>query len=182
MTSLTALFRRMLHGMLPAACKTCGMPLTDDPNPFFCRSCWGHITPLAGPVCPRCGRPFASATALTHSPRHLCGACRVHKPAYTLARSAYPYRPPLQDAIRLFKYQRKVTLAPALGDLLCARAHLLEFAELLIPVPLHPSRLREREFNQALLLADRLARHTGLPCDPHNLVRRRDTPSQTELS
>jgi ComF family protein len=106
----------------------------------------------------------------------------LHKPAYARAWSLYPYVPPLQDAIRLFKYRGKVTLAAALGDLMNAAIREAPAVDLVMPVPLHPSRLREREFNQSLLLADRLSRRHGLPLSYDNLVRVRRTASQTDLS
>lgn len=182
MPSLPAVIRHILHLVLPVTCKACGVVLTDDPVPFFCRTCWGGITPIIGPVCPRCGRPFPSAVALEHSPHHLCGACRKRPPAYTQAWSLYPYMPPLQDAIHLFKYHGKVALAAALGDLMCAAVRHPWEVDLLMPVPLHPSRLREREFNQSVLLADRLNRRLRLPLSYDNLIRIRRTDPQSGLS
>ncbi len=176
------LIRRLVHAVLPVDCAACGAPLSDDPVPFFCRLCWAHITPLHGPVCARCGAPFASGPALTHSPGHLCGACRLRPPSYTRAWSNYPYEPPLQKAIQLFKYEGKVTLAGALGGLMVDDTCPLPGGDVVMPVPLHPSRLRDREFNQSLLLADAVARRLRLPVSYSNLVRLRETAPQTTLS
>ncbi len=93
-----------------------------------------------------------------------------------------PYAPPLQDAIGLFKYHRKVSLAAALGDLLCEGLAELASPDAIIPVPLHERRLREREYNQALLLADYIARRLRVPVSYDNLIRTRETAAQTELS
>jgi ComF family protein len=182
MAGLPAVIRQLLHLVLPVVCTACGVRLSDDPVPFFCRTCWSRIRPLDGPMCARCGRPFPSQVALTYSPTHLCGPCRKRRPAYTQAWSLYAYAPPLQDAIRLFKYHGKVILATALGDLMCAALRRAPDADVLMPVPLHPSRLREREYNQAILLADRLNRQLGLPLSYDNLVRVRRTDPQTDLS
>ena len=182
MQTLAAIMRQVMHALLPVECAGCDVALGDDPIPFFCRRCWEGITPLHGPVCARCGHPFASPVALLYSPAHLCGACRLRPPSYTHARSAYPYAPPLREAITLFKYKGKVALANALGDLMWAAWHDVQDVDLLMPVPLHPARLREREFNQSLLLVDRLNRRLRLPVSHHNLVRRRQTPPQTELT
>ena len=182
MLTVAALTRRLLHAVLPVDCAACRTPLTDDPVPFFCRSCWSSIQPLSGPSCPRCGRPFSSPETLVYSPGHLCGPCRAHPPAYTQAWSAYPYIAPLHDALLLFKYRKKVSLAKALGDLLQDAAPPFPHLDIVIPVPLHPTRLREREYNQSLLLADRLNRRLRLPLSYDNLVRSRHTPPQTELS
>jgi len=182
MTSLASALRRLLHAILPVNCAACGVALTDDPVPFFCRTCWDTIHPLAGPACPGCGLPFASEVALTYSPDHRCLACRQDPPAFTRAWSCYAYEPPLQQAIHLFKYRGKIMLAGALGALLRnARPDMPEI-DLLMPVPLHPVRLREREYNQSLLLADELNRDLRLPLAYDNLVRLRATPPQTELS
>ena len=162
-------------------CAGCAAPLSDDPVPFFCRACWAQVAALGGPACPRCGKPFAAATALAYSPGHLCEACRKRPPAYTQAWSAFRYAPPLQEAIHLFKYRGKVSLAKALGELMQAAGPPAS-VDVLMPIPLHPARLREREFNQALLLADRLGAAWRLPVSCHNLSRIRLTASQTELS
>lgn len=177
-----SLVRRLLHAVLPAACAACGRALTDDPVPFFCRTCWAGIKPLTQPSCPRCGLPFASGVALTYSPDHRCLSCRQRPPAFTRAWACYPYEPPLQQALHLFKYRGKVVLAAALGKLLREAWRQAPEVEVLMPVPLHPSRLRAREYNQALLLADELNRALRLPLAYNSLVRVRATRPQTELT
>jgi ComF family protein len=94
----------------------------------------------------------------------------------------FPYLPPLQDAICLFKYRGRVSLAKPLAELMIAALpHPIEI-DLIVPVPLHPSRLREREFNQALLLADRLARHLAKPLVYTSLERMVPSDPQSTLS
>ena len=176
------LVRRALHAVLPVECDACGVALTDDPVPFFCRSCWATIRPLGGPACPSCGLPFASDVALTYSPEHRCLSCRLDPPTFTQAWAYYAYEPPLQQAIHLFKYRGKIVLGGALGTLLRKAWHHPPEIDILMPVPLHPSRLRDREYNQSLLLADELNRDLRLPLVYDNLVRLRATPAQTELS
>ena len=82
----------------------------------------------------------------------------------------------------MFKYHSKVALADALGELMGTAFRDSPDVDMLLPVPLHASRLREREFNQSLLLADRLHRRLGVPLSYGNLVRLRDTQPQTELT
>jgi ComF family protein len=182
MPLLTTALRRLLHAVLPMSCAMCKTPLDDDPVLFFCRTCWSTVRPIAGPACPHCGLPFASDVTLTHSPDHLCQPCRERPPAFTRAWAGYFYEPPLQDAIHLFKYRGKVALAGTLGALFRESWKDRPEADLLMPVPLHPSRLRSREYNQALLLADELNRALRLPLSYDNLVRVRATPPQTELT
>jgi ComF family protein len=179
---LATALRRLLHVVLPVDCRACGRALDDDPVPFFCQECWATIQPLCGPCCPRCGRPFRSTISLLHSPTHFCSACRSRRPAFTRAWSLYPYVTPLKEAIALFKYQRKVILADALANLMGAALPALPEVDVVMPIPLHPSRLREREFNQSLLLADRLARRLELPMSCLDLLRIRETVPQTELT
>jgi ComF family protein len=88
----------------------------------------------------------------------------------------------LQDAIALFKYQGKVALADSLGTLLAQALPETCEVDQLIPVPLHPNRLRHREFNQSLLLADRIAPILRRPVSCRNLIRILDTDPQTTLS
>jgi ComF family protein len=180
--TLNTALQRLLHAILPVDCAACGQALDGDPVPFFCRVCWGTIKPIDGPCCPRCGRPFRSTVALQYSPQHLCGACRSHRPAFTRAWSLYPYVPPLQEAITLFKYRRKVSLVGALAELMRAALPQFPDVDVVMPVPLHPDRLREREFNQSLLLADRVGCILQRPVYYKDLLRVRQTVPQTELT
>lgn len=176
-----SILRRVSRLVLPSDCTACGQPLTDDPTPFFCRQCWALIRPLQGPSCPRCHRPFASSFATVFSPTHECHDCRSRKPHYTHVWAAYAYCPPLQNAIALFKYRGKVALADSLAALLVRALPQRLDTDLLIPVPLHPNRLRSREFNQSLLLADRVGAILRRPVSYRNLVRIVDTDAQTTL-
>lgn len=181
-TTFSALARRAFRLLLPADCTTCGTSLTDDPQPFFCRSCWALHRPLHAPWCPRCHRPFASPVASLYSPAHECSDCRTKPPAYTQAWSLYPYCPPLQDAIVVFKYRGKSMLASHLASLMIrAWPNECHDIDLVMPVPLHPARLRTREFNQSLLLADHISQFLRKPLSFTCLVRTLDTDPQTTL-
>ncbi len=179
---LPGLLRHTVRFFLPADCATCGVPLTTDSVPLFCTTCWDTIAPLKLARCSQCDRPLPSPVALTYSPAHRCHHCTVRPPAYLKAWTLYPYLPPLQDAICLFKYREKVSLAKPLGRLLLDALPAGLDADLVIPVPLHPTRLREREFNQSLLLADRVAKHLSRPLSFTNLVRTAPSEPQSTLS
>jgi len=136
------------------------------------------------PWCDRCGVPVGP----TAQPR-LCPSCLHHPPRFASARAAALYRPagpglnppaPLAVAIQRLKYARRRALADALGHLLAARYPFAADA-LLIPVPLHVTRLRERGFNQAVLLARRLGRMRKLTVASRALVRTRATHAQPGL-
>ena len=174
--------RQLLRFVLPVECLSCGHSLSTDPIPFFCAACWRSIRTLQQPVCVRCDQPFISPAATTYTPNHQCQQCQKQPPHFQRAWTLFPYLPPLRDAICAFKYRRKLTLARPLAQLMInALPHGLD-ADVIIPVPLHPARLRTREFNQSLLLADQLGRHLSLPVSATNLVRTAVTDPQTALS
>jgi len=179
---LPGLLRHTVRFFLPADCAACGIPLTDDPVPLFCTACWHTITPLALSRCSQCDRPLPSPVALTYSPAHRCHHCTVRPPAYLKAWTLYPYLPPLQHAICLFKYRGKVSLTRPLGQLMIKGLPVSLEADLVIPVPLYPSRLREREFNQSLLLADQVAKYLDRPLSFTNLIRTAPSEPQSTLS
>jgi ComF family protein len=122
-----------------------------------------------------------SPLALRYSPTHLCSDCRIKRPALTRAWSLYPYASPLREALGLLKYQKKYGLADSLCRLLTAALPPDLDVDVIMPVPLHPVRLREREFNQSLLLAQAISRRLGANLSYTNLVRIRDNAPQTSL-
>jgi ComF family protein len=175
-------WQSLLSLILPARCHTCRRYLRHEENPCFCRDCWDTISLINGACCPRCGKPFASEAALSHSPGHLCGNCRERLPHFDHAVAAGWYEGVLAEAIHLFKYRGRTLLARPLGAFLIDAMKRLPTVDCLVPVPLHPSRLREREFNQALLLCDFVKAESGLPVIPDGLERVRETPPQIGLS
>ncbi len=179
--SLRGYLLQTLRLLLSIECAHCGVPLRSDPITYFCSRCWESISVSPLVRCTRCDRPFTSPVATTYSPNHLCQACRKHPPAFTRAWTLFPYVPPLQDAICLYKYRGKVDLAIPLARLMITHMPPLSSVDVTIPVPLHERRLREREFNQSLLLADRIASHLKIPLSYSNLVRIISSPAQTTL-
>jgi len=117
-------------------------------------------------------------------PDHLCGRCLLKEPPFDAARSYGVYEAVLHDAVHAFKYGGNLTLGEQLGRLM-ARHEYPSFRirdyELLVPVPLHPRRLRQRGFNQSVLLAREISKHRGIPLDFLALRRVIDTESQAGL-
>lgn len=175
-------FRSAVHLVFPETCAVCRHDLDRDVVPFFCDLCWSMIEPLRGPACPRCHLPFKSPAAIVGSPTHTCGACRARPPAFTQAWGLYPLQSPLQDALWLYKYHGKVSLAPPLARLFATAFPSSPSADVIAPVPLSPERLRHREYNQSLLLAAHLSRSMNLPLSYGNLIRVKDTEAQTTLT
>lgn len=177
----------LLDLLYPPRCRSCREPLLSHPSDCFCARCWEKIRLATHPLCPLCGRPFLD----TGGDDHLCGVCIARRPRFTRARAWACYtsddndRHPLRDVVQRFKYGRKVSLGKPLGRLMaigCREAFVENQPDLLIPVPLHPKRLRWRGFNQSVVLAREVSRIWNLPMDPTFLVRAKETPPQTQLS
>ena len=175
-------YRQAIRFVLPVACIGCGRSLTTDPIPFFCQDCWNQIVPLTGPSCSRCDQPFVSPAAISSTPDHQCQNCLERPPAYQRAWTLFPYLPPLQGAICAFKYRGKFSLGTPLGTLMAGALPPELDVDLIVPVPLYAARLRGREFNQSLLLADRLSRHLKKPVSVSCLIRVLPTDPQTTLT
>jgi ComF family protein len=112
-----------------------------------------------------------------------CDACRRRSPAYDCARSVFVYDGPIREAIHALKYHGRRAAAGPLGVLLAQRAprDAIRGVDSVVPVPLHPSRLITRGFNQAELIARPLAALLGVPCVARALRRSHHDRSQAEL-
>ncbi len=176
------LLRRLFDILLPTSCSYCNSSVGDSPIPFFCSSCWNDFAVLRGPLCPQCGRQFPSPETLAHSPEHRCLECRQDTPLFDQALSVGYFEGPLREAIHQFKYRPCRSLGKPIADWMVGHLLPIQSVDLVLPVPLHRSRLRERGFNQAVLLAARLAEHFSLALCYDNLVRIRPTRPQVELT
>lgn len=151
--------------LFPPHCLGCGVG-----GSFLCSSCQEALPRLNPPYCERCGLPVAEGD--------LCATCQVSPPALDGLRSPFLFQGVVRQAIHCLKYQNLRAVAWPLGQLLgeCLRVYPLP-VEVLVPVPLHPKRLRQRGYNQSALLA----RATGLPV-VEGLIRLRDTPPQARTA
>jgi ComF family protein len=182
-----ARFAWTVDWLYPPRCRACGAWICGRDAEFFCDRCWRDVQRVAGPMCDICGRPFPNASGDDHT----CAACLDRPPAFTRARAwaCYPgdhhAEHPLRRVVQKFKYGRKVSLGKPLGRLLASGCgEFLKECEpdLILPVPLHPKRLRWRGFNQSVLLAREVSRATNVPLDPFTLYRSKETLPQTQLS
>jgi ComF family protein len=186
LTILRGLGRGLLELGFPARCAACGARLGE--GQALCDLCALSLEPPGPAACGRCGEPLAGAPPPGVDPR--CGRCLAAPPAFTVARARYRHEGAVATAIRRFKFGDHPELAGPLGALLAPAlgAALAAGAEVVVPVPLHPRRLREREYNQALLLAARAVRHLGrggvaAPAPERAALRRvRDTDPQIGLT
>lgn len=165
--------------LFPRACPGCERLLSPGLGSWLCASCRAAIVPLTGSRCMRCSVPLPA-------PASLCHRCLHSPPAYSTCCAVGLYLPtadglnPLAAAIQALKYRRQRALAGTLGVLLAER-YPFSGTAVLVPVPLHRTRLRARGFNQAALLAAVVARRRGLAVAPRALARVRATESQPGL-
>lgn len=176
--TLARLGTATLDALLPPHCLTCEAPVQRQGTQ--CGACFRLLTRVTAPLCPRCGVPFLHAGQA--GPGGLCPGCLARPPAFDQARAALRYDAGAQKLVLPFKHADRTELARPLAAMMAqAGAALLARADLLAPVPLHWRRLVARRYNQAALLAHRLARGAGKPCIPDLLRRARATPPLGEL-
>lgn len=168
----------------PAPCEMCRDVLVSASPLPICEKCRAALAPLGRPVCELCGRPLASETVLdAANPR--CFACRQNLYGFDAARSYGAYSDEMVKAITLLKYHRLTRLGGWFAEKLKVTAEANSIvceADVLVPVPLHPARRRERGYNQTELIARPLARLMGIPLNADLLVRIKPRPPQLFLS
>jgi ComF family protein len=179
-----AAFDALASLLFPAPCRICGDLLATASLLPICENCLASLSPLRGPCCLHCGRPFASEVA-TDATTPLCFACRKGIYAFDHARSYGNYGDEMARAISLLKYEKVTRLgnwfAARLEGTVRAEPEIFA-ADVVVPVPLHPLRRRERGYNQAELIARPLARKLGLPLRAYLLVRTKPRPPRLLLS
>ena len=136
---------------------------------------WQNIKFLDTPCCELCGFPFE----FDQGEGALCGSCLAYPPKYDKARSAITYDEFSRKLVLDFKHGGRTDgLDFFVQQMSRAGRELIVAADIIIPVPLHNARLRQRKFNQSALLARRLSKQSGQPYDCDTLRRRKNTPSQ----
>jgi competence protein ComFC len=177
----TRCFQAGLALLYPEVCQFCGEQPATPGEGFVCLKCWSQVRFIKPPFCERCGVPVAGEITTAFA----CANCRDLELHFRSARSAVTARGVVLEAIHRYKYSRALWFEPFLVDLFL-RAALPglrdEKWDLIVPVPLHHLKEREREFNQAQRLATPLARALGLPLNPRLLCRVEPTRTQTLLT
>ena len=171
----------LLNLVFPPVCPICQTLLNGKGTDLLvCPTCRTAIKPIQPPYCPRCGlpEPFGDGAG------YLCGQCLQEKRYFEVHRSSGLYEGALKEAIHTFKYKGVFPLVRLFGDLLQPTLQTLsrEYSfDVMIPVPLHFRRLRERGFNQALLLVKELSKRIVIPYEGRVLKKIKDTPVQISL-
>ena len=168
-----------LDALLPPQCLACG-EIVGEPG-ALCGPCWAELNFVAAPLCRTCGRPFEVATG-EDAEESVCGGCIARPPAFATARAALIYDDASRRLILGFKRADRTHAAPAFARWMArAGANLLAEADIVVPVPLHWSRLLARRYNQSALLANALAKLADKQALPDLLRRRRRTSTQGGL-
>ncbi|MCC7201464.1 MAG: ComF family protein [Nitrospirae bacterium] len=206
----------LLNTIYPATCKNCkNIVSADAATAYFCKACWQDIGWFNGPCCPKCGLPYTSPYPDTDNKLYCgqstanypCGNCREKPPPFDMAVSAGRYSGALAEAVKLFKYKKKIHLGKRLTEEAlksssidgilrsfqaaypphtvwgcpAIRLDSLSAQTMIVPVPLHLKRLREREFNQSAIIGSVIGKRYGIPVAANTLMRHRNTRPQVEL-
>jgi ComF family protein len=169
--------RHLIDGALPPRCLSCGAIVGDAGT--LCSVCWADIEFIAAPFCNACGTPLS---AVPDTDILLCGSCLTKHPPWRRARAVFRYKGVGRALVLAFKHGDRLDAAPTLARWLArAGAELFAEVDMIVPVPLHRSRLFARRYNQSAVLALALGKITGRTVAVDALVRVRPTPTQGGL-
>lgn len=186
--AIAAPFQGLFELVFRSSCLLCDKSPSHSP---VCLDCQSRFQRLGKACCPKCGRPIFEPSSVEDVPSFVCETCLKKKPHFDRAVSTFLYEGTMRDAILAFKYRKRFSIKEVLGPLFAGDlpdrlknggpGDALG-AELIIPVPLHVSRLREREFNQSAILASYLSKAINVPVAYEVLARARATEFQSTLS
>jgi ComF family protein len=169
--------RALLDQLYPPVCAACGTPIAEGIG--LCPKCFADVVPITAPLCPVLGLPFEAALG----PDAVSAEALADPPPFARARAAVRYGEVAQALVTQLKYGDRTELAQFCARLMAGAGHeFWKTRPLLVPVPLHQSRLRFRRYNQSFLLAKTLGRQLGLDVDPFLVRRHKKTRSQIGLS
>jgi ComF family protein len=161
--------KRLLDTWFEQDCLLCASPSGGE---IVCEACEADLPRLEGGQCPQCALPAAGGC--------LCGHCLSKPPHFDSARAVFRYDFPVDKLMHSFKYAHRLALGAYFGKKM-ATLPRPEIADSIVPLPLHPDRLRERGFNQSLELAKTIAKIWKIPVDGEKCERIRNTPAQAGL-
>lgn len=188
-TWLGGIAQSLFATIFPSDCRICGSFLTNISRLPACVECLSAMLPMQGTFCTLCGERLPG-TAVSDAESALCAICHNSKPFFARAAAYGSYDAGLRELIHLLKYERVTPAAKTLGNMLAGviadmHASLGGGPILVVPVPLHAGKRRERGFNQAELIACQAVKKSSgkrLNLNTHVLKRRRPTESQIGLS
>ena len=177
-----AFLNRLVNFFYPKSCLICRNSLENNAiENLLCLNCWQIINKNTAPCCAICGRQIRDK----HLIKRVCLACQRQSFYFDRALSPCVYEGVIREVIHKYKYQGKYYLSSVLEKLLIEFIYQqkisMELFDLVIPIPLHKIKLREREFNQSELLARRIAQEFSLSVSADNLWRKHNRLPQIEL-
>lgn len=167
--------------LCPRSCVHCGDAIEQSPYDFVCAACADQILPCPPPACKTCGYPFFGMVIAAKT----CPHCIDLNPIFDLGKTLFIAKNVGRSLLHELKYQRGFYVLQDLYRMVRSTQHYLDYIQdaSLVPVPLHPTKLRERGFNQSEKIATMLAAaSTGRARVEHLLIRKRYTHSQTHLN
>ncbi len=166
-----------LDMILPPVCMACRLPVERAHG--LCPDCWSRLRPIERPYCERLGIPFGYDIG----EGALSAEAIAAPPVFDRARAAVLFEDVARDLVHGLKYHDRTELVRFIGRMTArAGAELARDADVIVPLPLHRSRLFTRKYNQAALIAFEVGKITGVPVDPAALIRIRATRPQVGLS
>ncbi|MEN8237364.1 MAG: ComF family protein [Pseudomonadota bacterium] len=163
----------MRQTILPVRCLVCLTPVEQQGT--LCATCWPQLNFISQPYCVRCGLTFEYKVGA----QSLCVFCSQKNPVFKMCRSALVYDDHSKSLVLGFKHSDRLWGTPIFAQWMAKVGEdVLLDADVLIPVPLHWSRLLMRRYNQAALLSNALSQLMDVVKDNHALKRRKATPSQ----
>ncbi|WP_245895374.1 ComF family protein [Devosia submarina] len=167
----------LLDLLYPPVCLACDAPTANHNT--LCPQCFAKLRPITAPLCPVMGLPFE----VSIGPDAVSAEALADPPPFRRARTAVIYNDIARLLVSRLKYGDRPELAQFCAQLMAGAGHeLWQGDPLLVPVPLHPARYRQRRYNQSAELASRLGKITGLPVDASLVRRTRKTRQQVGLS
>jgi ComF family protein len=166
--------------IFPQSCLACDTGLIGRRDISFCQTCLEGVRLLREPFCTICSKPFVKSSG----ENHFCSYCLSNRWYFTRARAVVHYDGPIAEAVKMFKYNGKMYVLETFTALTIKHFQdsPIPKPDLIIPVPLHAKRLRQRGFNQALVLGRKFFPQYKKIIDPYILARHKLTTSQTGLS
>jgi len=172
------LIEKTVDLIFPKRCPVCH-EITADRGDLVCRECRGRLTYVTDPYCIRCGKPFRE------SQKVLCKGCESKEIYFAKGRAVFVYDDVMRASIYRFKYGNRPEYAAYYAREMAE--HLSDAInkwnpQVLIPIPVHKSKLKKRGYNQAYLIARELSNLTKIPVDNQLLIREKHTEKQKNLS
>ena len=177
---MNAFLQKIIDLLLPPRCLLCGKIMVDRNG--LCPECFNTINFISAPYCAKCGQPLPPENA---KPGMLCPHCLAdNRSPFRMNRAVVKYDDSSKPLILNFKFRDHTENAPFLAQWLALGGKDIFKAgvDVMIPIPLHYTRLLKRRYNQSALLAKELSKLTGIPVDFKSVIRHRKTRPQVEFS